>query len=327
MDLEQLLNGMTLSRAEAREQLLSITSGACPPAKVAALLTILRMRSITVDELHGFRDGMLERAVPVSLEGRQAIDLCGTGGDGKHTFNISTTAAFVVAGAGYPVLKHGNYAVSSRCGSSNLIEALKLPVPKIQSEIHRCLDTAQFAYLHAPFFHPAMSSVAPIRRELAVRTVFNLLGPLCNPAQPAQLTGVYSPAVATLYHQLLARDQRPYGIVYTDDGFDEVSLTGECTLIQRSETQKLPPESFGLSKITPDELLGGSGVDESLGICFKILHNTGTPAQRDVVIANASLAIKVLRPDFSLTECVEIARVSLLSGAALGIVRRLQEMM
>ncbi|MDX1479392.1 MAG: anthranilate phosphoribosyltransferase, partial [Saprospiraceae bacterium] len=233
--LNQLFEHQHLDRAQATEILINIAQGGYAPAQVAAFVTVYLMRSVTVEELAGFRDALLQLCTPVELDGRTSIDLCGTGGDGKNTFNISTCASFVVAGAGIPVTKHGNYGVSSICGSSNVMDHLGYRFPTSQEEVLRQLDKFNFVFLHAPLFHPALKAVSGIRKELGVKTFFNMLGPLVNPAQPpCQLVGVFNLRLARLYQHIFEETDRSYRIVHSLDGYDEVSLTAPCKVISQS---------------------------------------------------------------------------------------------
>lgn len=323
--LERLLGGGSLDREQAKSLLRDIALAAYNPSQIAAVLTVFRMRPVEATELRGFRDAMLELAMPLNLGGLTAIDVCGTGGDDKHTFNISTLAAFAVAGAGIPVVKHGNYSASSACGSSNLLEALKVPFPKDETNALRHLRESGIVFLHAPLWHPAMKNVAPVRRELGFRTVFNLLGPLVNPARPpAQLIGVFSPEVQTLYSKTLRDDGRQYTIVHSCDGYDEVSLTGPFDIVTPAGKERLSPQDLGLERVAPKELLGGKTIEDAAEIALRVLSGKGTTAQHNVVAANAGVAIRILKPETALPECVAMAQESLSSGRALAVLEKVR---
>lgn len=315
--LTRLFEHQQLTRSEAKDILVNIAQHAYNDAEIAAFITVYLMRAITVDELSGFRDALLELCRPVDLRGVDTIDLCGTGGDGKNTFNISTLSAFVVAGAGYPVAKHGNYGVSSHSGSSNVLEALGYRFTADEDALNRQLDAANICFLHAPLFHPAMKAVGPIRRQLGVKTFFNMLGPLVNPARPRyQLTGVFSLALARRYQYILEQGPQSYAIVHALDGYDEISLTGNAKVFASGWEKLLTPEQLGHTRLTAEALYGGETVAEAAAIFQQILAGEGTPAQRAAVTANAGLAIHCIRPEQSLLDCVAEARESLDSGRA-----------
>lgn len=316
--LDRLFDHESLSREEARETLKEIAAQTYPPAQVASFLTAFRMRSITVSELQGFRNAMLDLCTPVDLSEYDALDLCGTGGDGKDTFNISTLSAFVVAGSGVNVAKHGNNGVSSVCGSSNVLLHLGANFTADIDTLKRCLDKAGICYLHAPLFHPAMKHVAPIRRELRIRTFFNMLGPLVNPSRPKrQLIGVFNLELARLYTYLLQQEEMDFTIAHSLDGYDEISLTGPCKIHSALGEQLLTPRDMGFSQLAQEDLYGGEDVASSAKIFMNVLQGEGTQAQQDVVVANAGMAIHCARPTISRTEAFETARETLLSKRAL----------
>ncbi|MEM9324633.1 MAG: anthranilate phosphoribosyltransferase [Bacteroidota bacterium] len=314
--LNKLFKHQSLDKLEAKEVLANLASGKYNHSQMAAFLTVYLMRSITVDELEGFRDAMLELCIRVPLDDFNTIDLCGTGGDGKDTFNISTLSSFVAAGAGLHVTKHGNYGVSSRCGSSNLLEHFGCRFGNDQDTIKRSMDEAGICFLHAPMFHPAMKNVGPVRKELGVKTFFNMLGPMVNPAFPKnQLVGVFSLELARLYGYLYQKGDANFAIVHALDGFDEVSLTGDFKVISRQAEEVKGPKELHLSKVKLAELTGGETIEESAEIFTHILENKGTQAQKDVVLANAGLAISVAKRTSAL-EGIEEARASIESGRA-----------
>ncbi len=316
--LDKLINQQTLNKEQARAIMLRIANEEFSDAEIAAFLTTYLMRPIAVEELTGFRDALLELAIKIDFGDIEAIDLCGTGGDGKDTFNISTLSAVVVAGAGYNVVKHGNYGVSSVSGSSNVLEHLGYKFTNDQDILKRQLENNNLCFLHAPLFHPAMKAVGPTRRNLKVKTFFNLLGPLVNPASPShQVVGVYDLHVARLYQYFLQQLDRSYLVVHGLDGYDEVSLTGPTKVIGRDREDILNPDEFGLIKYDQDLLYGGGSIPQAADIFMAVLQLKGTEAQENVVLANAGLAIQCLRPERALTACVDEAREALHSGAAL----------
>ncbi|RUT79969.1 anthranilate phosphoribosyltransferase [Ancylomarina longa] len=322
--LHHLFEHKTLKREEAKEVLIQITKGEFNEFQITSFLTVFMMRSITVEELTGFREALLELCIPVDLSEYKGVDLCGTGGDGKNTFNISTLASFVVAGAGEMVTKHGNYGVSSFCGSSNVIEYLGYQFKNSEEDLKRDLDKAGICFLHAPLFNPAMKNIAPIRRDLGVRTFFNMLGPLVNPSRPGhQIVGVFDLELARLYQYLLQQTDSRYTIIHGIDGYDEVSLTDKVKLIGNGKEELLEPEDLGFRKLKPEELYGGETVKEAAKIFVEILNKQGTEAQNAVVIRNAGLAIHCLHPEISREEAISKAEEALLSGKAYEVLKKL----
>lgn len=316
--LNRLIDFDTLSKAEAREVLLNMGSGGFNAAQMAAFLTVYMMRAITVDELEGFREAMLELCVPVDVKGVPVMDVCGTGGDGKDTFNISTTASFVVAGAGQPVAKHGNYGVSSLCGSSTVMEFLGLKFTANPDVLNRQLESANICFLHAPLFHPAMKLVGPIRKELGLKTFFNMLGPMVNPAQPLrQLVGVFNLELARLYGYLY--QQKPgmrFAIIHDLEGYDEISLTGSVKTITPAEEQLQTPENLGFGKLGAADIAGGHSVAEAAKTLTDILQGKGQQAHNQVVLANAAQAIQTAQPELKMEEAIAKAQESLDSERA-----------
>lgn len=276
------------------------------------------MRSITVDELEGFRDAMLDLCLKPDLGDYELIDLCGTGGDNKNTFNISTLASFIVAGAGYKVAKHGNYGVSSGCGSSNVMEYLGYQFTNDSGKLKRSLDEAGICVLHAPLFHPAMKTMAPIRKELGVKTFFNMLGPMVNPAQPKyQIVGVFSLELARIYAYLYQKSSKQYTILHALGGYDEISLTSDFKIFSNSGERIYSIQDLGFSKISQEEITGGETVKDSATIFNSVLNNEGTEAQNNVVLCNAAMAIKTMKPDVDFKDCFNEAKESLVSKKAL----------
>jgi len=314
--LNRLIQYEHLDREEARDTLLKITKGAFNPAQVASFLTVYMMRSITVAELEGFREALLSLCIPIDLKKYDAIDLCGTGGDGKDTFNISTLAAFVTAGAGVKVAKHGNYGVSSGCGSSNVLEALGIHFTHEEKKLQQQIEEAGICILHAPLFHPAMKVVAPVRKELGVKTFFNMLGPLVNPSFPKkQVSGVFNLELARLYHYVFQNTDSQYTVLYGLAGYDEISLTGPTKTFSPHGEQLLHSADFGLTDITPASITGGHDVASSATIFSTVLEGKGTSAQHQVVYANAAIAIATAL-NLSPKEGYDRAQESLMSGKA-----------
>ncbi|MCB2379112.1 anthranilate phosphoribosyltransferase [Hymenobacter sp. BT635] len=315
--LTTLFDQQTLTRDEAHEALSQLGQGESNPAETAAFMTVYRMRPITVPELAGFRDALLDLCRDPQLGTRDVLDIVGTGGDGKDTFNISTLACFVVAGAGYKVAKHGNIGVSSICGSSNILAHFGYDFEASSDTLRRQLDEAGICFLHAPAFHPAMRHAGPVRRELGVRTFFNILGPLVNPARPtAQLAGVFSLELLRLYNYLFQQTTTSYTVVHALDGYDELSLTGAAKTSSIRGEQFFTAEDLGLTTYAPEQLAGGSTVAESAALFRGVLEGRATAAQRDVVTANAALGIQCVVPTLSFAEALDQARESLDSGRA-----------
>jgi anthranilate phosphoribosyltransferase len=325
--LQRLTSHLTLEREEARNILKKIAGAEYNNSQVSAFLTVFMMRMITVDELAGFRDAMLDLCLKTDLSEFDTIDLCGTGGDGKNTFNISTLSSFVVAGASGKVAKHGNYGVSSACGSSNVMEHLGYKFTNDRDTLRKQMDKANICFLHAPLFHPAMKAIAPIRRELSVKTFFNILGPMINPSFPHnQLVGVWSLETARLYNYIYQQTDKNYTILYSLDGYDEISLTSEFKLISNFEEELLSPEKIGLPRLIPEDIAGGSTVDESVRIFLTILKGQGTKAQEAAIIANSGMALRKFNPGNSIADCLELARESLQSRKAYKILQKLLEL-
>lgn len=290
--LQLLFEHKTLSRQEAKEVMLQMSKGAYNEPEITAFITVYLMRSITIEELQGFREGLLELCVPVNLNGHDVIDIVGTGGDGKNTFNISTLACFLVAGAGKKVAKHGNYGASSISGASNVMENLGYRFKNNNGELKKEVDEAGICFMHAPLFHPALKTVAGIRKALGMRTFFNMLGPLVNPAAPAyQLIGVYSLEMARIYTYLLQQSGRPFTVIHSLDGYDEISLTSDAKIITETGEKVATPESLGKRIVTAQDITGGNNAADAARLFVKILRGEGTWSQNAVVLANAALAL------------------------------------
>lgn len=322
--LNRLINHDILAKEDAKKVLVNIAKGEYNTSQIAAFLTVYMMRSITIEELEGFRNALLDLCLAIDLSDYNPIDLCGTGGDGKDTFNISTLASFVTAGAGVHVTKHGNYGVSSKCGSSNVMEFLGIKFSNDADFLKKSIDEAGICVLHAPLFHPAMKNVAPIRRELAVKTFFNMLGPMVNPAFPKnQMVGVFNLELARMYGYLYQNTDKNFTVLHALDGYDEISLTGATKTISNNSEGMLQPSDFGVEAVKQEQIVGGDTVEQSAKIFIDILEGKGTEAQNNVVCANAGIAIATVN-GISPKEGFGKAMESLLSGKGLKALKKLQ---
>ena len=326
--LNRMLNHEELTREETKNILIGITKSEFPNEQITALLTALQMRGVTVDELLGFRDGILETGVPVPLDCDRYIDVVGTGGDRKNTFNISTTSCFVIAGAGYKVAKHGNYAATSTSGASNVIANHGVKFTDDIDKLNRCINECGIVYLHAQLFAKAMKFVGPIRKALQFPTCFNLLGPIVNPSKPqCQLLGVANLDQMRLYNNVYQKIGIDYGIVNSIDGYDEISLTGDFKVTTNNYERIFKPSDLGFGITKPEELRAGADEKEAKEIFDNVLANTALPAQKNVVLANAAFGIQVLeKGKKDIEECVEIARESIDSGKALATFKKFVEL-
>lgn len=314
--LNRLIAHETISTEEAKQIIVNISNDMYNPSQIACFLSVYMMRNITIEELRGFRDALLELCIPIDLSDYNAIDIVGTGGDGKNTFNISTLSSFITAGAGIHVSKHGNYSVSSTSGSSNVMEHLGVKFSNNEDFLKNCIDKSGICILHAPLFHPAMKNVAPIRKELGVKTFFNMLGPMVNPSFPKnQLLGVYNLEILRLFSFLYQKTDKNYNIVFALDGYDEISLTGKAKLISNHSETLFSPQDLGLKTIKPSEIFGGDSIKEAANLFVNIIDGKGTEAQNNVVCTNAGLAIATSR-QIAHSEGFELAKESLLSGKA-----------
>ncbi|MBF7090927.1 anthranilate phosphoribosyltransferase [Flavobacterium sp. ALJ2] len=324
--LNRLINHELLTKEEAKTVLTNISNGDYNPSQISAFLTIFMMRSISIEEMAGFREALLDLCIRIDLSAYNTIDLCGTGGDGKDTFNISTLASFVAAGAGIKVAKHGNYGVSSISGSSNVMEKMGIKFTNDADFLEKSIDKAGICVLHAPLFHPAMKNVGPIRKELAVKTFFNMLGPMVNPSFPKnQLVGVFNLELARMYAYLYQNTDVNFTILHSLDGYDEVSLTGPTKIITSTMEGMLNPSDFGIRLLAQSEIEGGKTIDESADMFINILSGKGTEAQNNVVCANAAIAIATV------TKCTpqegfELAKESLFSGKGLVALNKLKDL-
>jgi anthranilate phosphoribosyltransferase len=322
--LNKLFEHQTLSEKDAYNILTRIGKGDFNQSQIAAFLTVFLMRNISVNELKGFQKALLDLCLKIDLSDFNTIDVCGTGGDGKDTFNISTLSAFVIAGAGYKVAKHGNYGVSSSCGSSNVLEYLGYKFTNDEATLQKQIDNTNFCMMHAPLFHPAMKNVGPIRRELGIKTFFNMLGPLVNPSFPQnQLVGVFNLEVARIYNYLIQNSGKTYTILHSLDGYDEISLTGKFKAFSNNKEALLSPEDIGFKTHKQSDIYGGATVKSSAKIFVDILQNNSTKQQQNVILANASFAIKCFEPNKSLADCTVIARESLNSGKAYEVLKKI----
>jgi anthranilate phosphoribosyltransferase len=325
--LNYLFEYKRLSTKEAEDTLLEITSGKYSDAEIAAFITVFNMRKISIGELTGFRNALLKTCIPVDFSDFNTIDLCGTGGDGKDTFNISTLASFVVAGAGAIVAKHGNYGASAGCGSSNVMEYLGYKFSNDADKLKKELDRCNITFLHAPLFNPAMKNVGPVRRALRLKTFFNMLGPMVNPSRPQnQVVGVFSLELARMYNYLYQKGDINYCIIHSLDGYDEISLTGAFKALSISADRMVTPEDLGLPELQPSELAGTGDIPGTSAIFMKVLTGQGTEAQNSVVIANAAMSLLTYYPHKEMIQCIEEARSSLLGGKALQVFNQLISM-
>jgi anthranilate phosphoribosyltransferase len=321
--LNELIDHRSLTKETAHKVLVDLTSGKYNLSQTAAFMTVYMMRTITVDELQGFRDAMLELCLRVDFD-QPVMDVCGTGGDGKNTFNISTLSSFVVAGAGQPVAKHGNYGVSSACGSSNVLEYFGYKFTNDLDVLKRSLDKANICFMHAPLFHPAMKNVAPIRKDLGVKTFFNMLGPMVNPAFPTrQLVGVFSLELARMYGYLYQNTTKDFLILHSLDGYDEVSLTGAVKFFHNDGEKVIDPKDFGFKHLTPTQVKGGDTVETSAKIFMDVLEGKGSEAQENAVVANAAMALYAADRKHGLMNAVSRAQESLRSKRALNAFKTL----
>ncbi|MEN9697581.1 MAG: hypothetical protein RLZ56_1002 [Bacteroidota bacterium] len=315
--LQYLFEHKTLSREQAKEVLIQISQGTYNEHEVTSFVTVFLMRSITIEELMGFRDALLSLAVKVNLGIDNAIDIVGTGGDGKDTFNISTLACFIVAGAGQPVVKHGNYGASSVSGSSNVMEQLGYSFKNDQVQLSKEVKEAGICFLHAPLFHPALKTVGPIRRNIGVRTFFNMLGPIVNPAQPKyQLIGVYNLEMARIYNYVLQSLGKEFTLINSLDGYDEISLTADTKIVTNKGEFTMSPYALGKKRVLPSDLTGGNTVQEAAAIFKNIIEGKGTWSQNAVVLANAAMALNLTGKYDNYEQAYQAAVTSLETGAA-----------
>jgi len=322
----KLINHDRLTKNEAYDVIINIAEGKLNDSQIASFLTIFMMRRVNLEEIEGFKNALLDLCISVDLSEFNTIDLCGTGGDGKNTFNISTLSSFVTAGADIKVSKHGNYGVSSGCGSSNVLEKLGIHFSNDESFLKNCLEKAGICILHAPLFHPAMKNVGPVRKQLGLKTFFNMLGPLVNPSFPRnQLTGVFNLELARIYNYLFQKSNKNYTILYSLDGYDEISLTSDTKAFTHNNEMILNSDSFRVPKINHEQIQGGEDIISSAKIFMNVIQNKGTEAQQNVVCANAGIAISTAL-DIDPMDGFLIAKESILSGKALESLKILQNL-
>ena len=322
--LQFLFEHKTLTKHEAKEILTNISKGMYNDHEVTAFITVFLMRSITIQELEGFRDALLELCVKVDLGGHKTLDIVGTGGDGKNTFNVSTLSCFIVAGAGHKVAKHGNYGASSISGASNVMEQLGYKFKNNSDQLKREVEEANICFLHAPMFHPALKTVGPIRKNIGLRTFFNMLGPLVNPASPAyQLIGVYNLEMARIYNYMLQPTGKAFSIIHSLDGYDEISLTSDTKVITNKGEYIMTPEQLGKRSVTPQDIYGGNTPEEAAKIFSTVIKGEGTWAQSAVVLANSAMALHCTGAYASYDDAYHAAVDSLDSGKAYGTLKKL----
>lgn len=315
--LQFLFEHKTLSREKAKEILLNISNGQYNESEITAFITVFLMRSITIEELQGFRDALMELSVKIHFNDHKVMDIVGTGGDGKNTFNISTLSCFIVAGAGQKVAKHGNYGSSSISGSSNVMEQLGYHFKNDNAQLLKELEAANICFLHAPLFHPALKIVGPIRKNLGVRTFFNMLGPMVNPASPDyQLVGVYNLEMARIYNYLLQQSGKAFTIIHGLDGYDEISLTNDTKVITNEGEKMMTPEQLGKRMVMAEDIYGGNSVEEAAKIFTKIIKGEGSWAQNAVVLANAAMALSCTGSYNNYEEAYHASVASLENGKA-----------
>lgn len=325
--LNKLLESQTLSREEAFNLMHGIAGEKLNEAQMAAVLASFIMRSINLNELLGFREALLELAIKPQLNEGDIIDLCGTGGDGKNTFNISTITAFVVAGAGIPVAKHGNYGVSSTAGSSNVMEKLGYSFYNEEDKLKKELEETGICFMHAPLFHPALKAVGGVRRQLGIKSFFNILGPLVNPAKPKfQTSGVFNLETGRIYSYLLQQENKEFRVIHSLDGYDEISLTSDTRVFSPNGESMLTAKDLGFQENKPEDLYGGENIEDAAAIFLNILQNKGTKQQMNTVIANAAIAIQCYKKDVSVKEAVNEATETIKSGKAYGTFEKLINM-
>ena len=323
--IQILVHKQTLTTEQAKEVILGISQGIFNPTEIVCFISLFMMRPITIQELEGFRAAFLELCLPINLNGYKTLDMCGTGGDGKNTFNISTLASFVVAACDIPVVKHGNYGLSSISGSSNVLEKVGITFSNDENYIKKCLDQAGISILHAPLFHPAMKSVGQIRKDLGVKTFFNILGPLINPSKPTyQVIGVYNLEIARMFTYLLQQTPTEFSIVHSIDGYDEISLTTKAKIISKGSELVVDPDDFkGIQKIQPFQIFGGNSQDEAAQLFMDIISGKGSEAETNVVAMNAAVAIRLVNK-ISLEDAFELAKEKLINLEALQRLKKLQ---
>lgn len=322
--LTKLIECQKLTFEESHNLMHGIANNEVNDAQIAAVLTSFIIRTISIEELRGFRQALIDLAVKVNLNDGHGIDLCGTGGDGKNTFNISTVSSFVTAAAGYPVIKHGNYGATAISGSSNVLEHLGYRFSNEEAKLQNELDKCGICFLHAPLFHPALKAVGPVRKQLGIKTFFNMLGPLVNPATPHyQFSGVYSSEAGRVYSYFLQAEKKIFTVIHSLDGYDEVSLTSPVKMFNNSGETLIDFAEKGLKRISPTDIAGGNTIEESAKIFISVLENRASPEQHSVILANSALAINCIDPSKSIEDSVAIANEAIVSGKVLQRFRKL----
>lgn len=321
--IAEIIAGKSLLREDAKNLMQEMTAGSLPSAQMAAVLTAYAVKSVTAEEMLGFREVLLDLAVKPAISHQGLLDVCGTGGDGKDTFNISTLSSFIIAACGQKVAKHGNYASSSHCGSSNVLEALGIKFTADANILNECLEKAGICFLHAPLFHSALKNIAAVRKELGFRTIFNLLGPLVNPLEPEfQFSGVANLSVLRLYEGILKSLGKNYAIAYSYDGYDEISLTGRFILKSSRGDKEYIPEELGLKSFKASDLSGGSDIKEATEIFKNILEGKGTDAQNNIVAVNAAFALNLCKPEKDFKKCFNLALDNIVSGKGVEVLSK-----
>lgn len=313
--LDKIMDKEYFSKQDASGFIHAVAQQSISNEEIAAVLIGIQIRGVALDEIEGFRTALLELALKPEINTENAIDLCGTGGDGKDTFNISTISSLVLAAMGQKVIKHGNYGVSSSCGSSNVLEQLGFKFTTDEKVLNAELETKNICFLHAPLFHPTLKGVAPIRKNLGVRTIFNALGPLVNPVQPPnQLTGTFSLELAKIYQHILRANRESYHVVYSMDGYDEISLTDDTRLLSQSHDHIFSAHSLQIQKVNPEEIKSGGTIENAAKLAKSILRGEGTNSQNKVVAANVALARKTVQPNLNFKDCFEDSLTFIESG-------------
>jgi anthranilate phosphoribosyltransferase len=321
--LPNLFNPAGLSRTEAAEALTAVISAEAEPSQIGAFISIIETRGITQNEFEGFIGVLSDSGKQVDLGTFETIDVCGTGGDGKGTFNISTAAAFILAGSGVKVAKHGNKSATSGCGSSDVLEHLGLRFTDDEATLRSQLEAANFTYLHAPLFQPALRNLGAIRSSLGFKTFFNMIGPLLNPARPRyRFAGVSSPLALRQYQYFLETTDCQYSVVFSRDGYDEISLTSSFEVVTRDGRETLSPEDVGFPRLNTNDLIGGHDVATSADLLLRILGGKGNDSQNSVTVINAAFARKTVTSE-PINQCIEKCRDSLESGRGLSALETL----
>jgi len=315
--LKKILRQEQLNINESEAFIHAIANDEFSEVELGGILTAIQMRGLTLDEFKGFRNALESYADRVSLYTNEAIDVCGTGGDGKDTFNISTTTAFILSAMGYKVIKHGNYGVSSICGSSNVLEYLGFNFTKDEQVLNQQLEKQNICFIHAPLFHPVLKKVAPVRKQLGVGTFFNAMGPLLNPIQPKfQLTGTYSLELAKIYQVLLRDKRQSFKVVYALDRYDELTLTADARVLGNNSDEILNANSFGVEVTSPENLKGGS-IEQSANMLRSILGGHASEELINVVASNTALGMSCFHPEKQYKILFEEAKAFISSGQAI----------